>query len=795
MDDRPAARLLTRALFASTAIAAVLGVASPASAQQSASGPSQTDTADIIVTATRRDASLQTVPISMLALGGAKLAEHQVSSFDDYAKLMPSVSFDSFGPGQAQLYFRGINSGGDGLDVGSLPTVGMYVDEIPVTTISMGLDLHMYDIARVEALAGPQGTLFGASSLSGTLRIITNKPDPSKFEAGYDLQLNKFGKGDFGGSAEGFVNYPISETAAIRLVGFYQRDGGYIDNLLKERTFTLDDSDPETNIVTDNADYVGKNQNDVETYGGRAALKIDLDDDWTITPAIIYQHQEANGTFLFDPRVGDLAVHDFSETKNVDRWYQAALTIEGKLSNWDIVYSGGYFGRKTDNRADYSYYSVAYDTYSRDAGLPPGEYYYYTNFPDGNGGFLNPTQEQVLAYKYTKQTHELRVSSPADFRVRMTAGAFMQRQTGRLNSDYNVPGLGAVPVEGLPNLFPVPGFNDAIYIKRLNRTDRDYAAFAEVSFDILPNLILTGGIRGFMVDNSIYGFSGLGRDTEDPDICRATSSTRYPCINVDKKLNEIGETHKLSLSWKVNDDAMVYGTYSTGYRPGGSNRKPGIPPYLSDTLSNYELGWKTTWMGGQLRFNGAVFYQKWRDMQFALPGENGVTYILNAGGAVVKGLETDILFRTGGLQLSVAGAFIDATLDTDFCNDSGCTPEGTRLPTSPRLKGNATARYHFNIGSAASFVQASAQHQTSTRAGLLNEDVVDLGYTNGFTSFDFSAGAQIGKISVEAFIQNAFDSRGQLSRNTACAISACNQNFRSYPIKPQIFGLKFGQRF
>jgi iron complex outermembrane recepter protein len=794
MDDRAAGSYWTTSLLASTAIAIALVAAMPAQAQE-AEDAAPADTGEIIVTATRRDASIQKVPISMQALGEAQLAQHQVASFDDYAKLLPSVSFDSFGPGQAQLYFRGVNSGGDGLDVGSLPTVGLYLDDIPVTTIGSAVDLHVYDIARVEALAGPQGTLFGASSLSGTLRIITNKPDPSKFEGGYDVQLNKFGKGKAGGSAEGFVNIPLSEKAAIRLVGYYEREGGYIDNTYKERTFTLDDSDDSTNVTVNNRDRVGKNQNDVESYGGRAALKVDLDDDWTVTPQIVYQHQKADGTFLYDPRVGDLQVHDFSPTRNLDRWYQAALTIEGKIGNWDLVYSGGYFERKIDNRADYSYYTVAYDTYSRDAGAEPGSYYYYTNFPDGNGGFLNPTQEQILDYKYTKQTHEVRISSPAENRFRLTAGAFMQRQTGKLDSDYSVPGVGNVPVDGLPNLYPVPGFGDALFVKRLDRVDRDYAAFAEANFDIVPDVTLTAGIRGFIVDNNIYGFSGLARNTVDPAECAPTQNSRYPCINVDKKLHETGETHKVSLSWKIDQQKMIYGTYSTGYRPGGSNRRAGIPPYLSDTLSNFELGWKTTWLDGHLRFNGAVFYERWKDMQFALPGENGVTYILNAGRSEVKGVEADLMWRADGLQLSFAGAYIDAALDTDFCDDSGCTPKGTRLPTQPKFKGNVTARYNFQLGSAGSFVQATMAHQSGTRTALLDDDVADLGYTKGFTTFDFSVGSSFGSFSVEAFIQNAFDKRGQLSRGTACAITACNQNYRVYPTKPQLFGVKMGQRF
>ena len=307
---------------------------------------------DIIVTANRREENLQDVPISIVALGAAKLENAQVASFDDYAKLLPSVSFQSLGPSQSQIFFRGVSSGGDGLHIGPLPTSSLYIDETPLTTIAGTVDFHVYDIARVEALAGPQGTLFGASSLSGTLRIITNQPKLGTVEGSIDVEANKFGEGDFGGQIEGMVNLPIGDSMALRVVGFYTKAGGYIDNIPGTRTFTLDDGDPATNLTVNNAALVENDYNDVETYGGRAALKIDLDENWTVTPQVIYQHQVSHGGFLFDPRKGDLKVTDFLPSTNKDRWYQAALTIQGQISDWDVTYAGGYFERKVDNLAD-----------------------------------------------------------------------------------------------------------------------------------------------------------------------------------------------------------------------------------------------------------------------------------------------------------------------------------------------------------------------------------------------------------------------------------------------------------
>jgi iron complex outermembrane recepter protein len=794
----PRKRMAIGLLLASTIL-----VSSPTFAQEAADDAGGFD--EIVVTAQKREQSLQKVPISIQALGTETLDQQQVSSFDDYAKLLPSVSFQSFGPGQSQLFFRGVSSGGDGLKIGPSPATGLYIDEIPVTTIAGAIDLHIYDIARVEALSGPQGTLFGASSLSGTLRIITNKPNTDKFEGGADVQINKFGKGDFGGSLEGFVNVPISDSAAIRVVGFYQKDGGYIDNLPASRTFTLDDGDPTTNTKPfTNAALVKNDYNDVETYGGRAALKIDLDDNWTATPMVIYQHQVANGGFLFDARKGDLAVTDFRQTRNKDRWYQAALTIEGKISDWDIVYSGGYFERKTNNTSDYSYYTVAYDDLFGSN---------YTNFPDGLGGFLDPTQNIITGDKYTKQTHEFRVVSPASDRFRITAGMFAQLQSDAIEADYTVTGLARIPTPPNSNLVPVVAGSDTLFLTRINRKDRDYAAFTEASFDISDTLTLTAGIRGFIATNSLFGFSGFNRNALAAN-CLPTTAKNRPCDNVtnpaggSKKQDQSGETHKLNLSWQATPSKLLYATYSTGFRPGGNNRRPGILPFKADTLSNYEIGWKSTWLDRKLRINGAVFYEKWKDLQFGLVpvGNNGVTNTYNAGDARIWGMEGDVSLRLGALTLSGSGSYIDAKLTTDFCqvgatgnidcsNGAPAAPRGTRLPVQPKFKGTATARYEFSLGSSDAFAQASAQHQGGTRSFLTDADFATVGGTKSFTTVDFSVGAKFGQFSLEAFIVNAFDKRGQLSLNTVCSTTICGPFSRIYPNKPQIFGLKAGTKF
>lgn len=786
-------RISRSILMATAAFAAPMALAqtAPQDVPQAAGDtPAASDGTEIIVTAQKRSENLQNVPISIQALGTQKLEQLNIASFDDYAKVLPSVSFQSFGPGQTQLSFRGITSGGDGLHGGSQPTAALYLDEIPVTTIASAVDLHVYDIARVEALSGPQGTLFGSSSLAGTLRIIPNKPDTKEFSGRIDVSGNKVGKGTGGGSIEGFVNIPLSDRAALRVMGFYQHDGGYIDSIPGTRTFTLGDDDPSTNVTVNNAKFVKDNVNTTDTAGGRAALKVDLDDNWTIEPSVVYQHQTTRGSFLFDPRYGDLKVTDFGPGYNRDAWALATMTINGKIGNWDLTYAGGYFDRRVENKQDYSEYSVAYDQFQGG---------FYTYFPTANGGFLDPTQQVHNHDEYTKQSHELRISSPTGERYKLVAGLFYQRQTDRIVADYYINGLADIP-----NSPAVPKAGDDLFATRAFRVDRDYAAFIDGSFDITPQLTLAAGIRVFKVNNTFVGFSGFKSGTLAANCVPVVADDRV-CNNFDRQAKQSGETHRVNLTYKFDADRLVYATYSTGYRPGGNNRRPNVNPYIADTLANYELGFKTSWFDRKLRLNGALFYEKWKNLQYGLSpvGSFGVTNIYNAGDARVYGAEMDFNLRLGRLTLSGSGALIDGKLTTDFCSfdangNPDCAlgvvaaPKGTPLPVQPRFKGNMTARYEFDLGSSKAFIQGSLNHQSGTRSYLTTREADLLGRTQGFETFDFSVGAKVSGFDVSAFIQNAFDKRGILSINTACTPSICGAARRFYPIKPQVFGIKLG---
>ncbi len=757
---------------------------------------------EVVVTAQKRSEDLQKVPISLTVLAGEKLEELQLGDFSDYAKFLPSLEYSSTGPGQAELYFRGTSSGAGRppLHAGSLPTSGLYIDEIPATTIGNSLDLHIYDIARVEALAGPQGTLYGASSLAGTLRIITNKPDPTQFSAGYDVKGDTVKHGDSGGSIEGFVNVPLSDNLAVRLVGYYEHDPGYIDIAPFAVTYQRENTDAEPPLAADpltrtNDTIVRKNANDTDSIGGRVALKYDLNDQWTMTPQVVYQHQNANGNFGFEPHLGTFKVGDFFLGRNRDRWYQSQLTIEGKISNFDVLYSGGYFERHVDNLVDYSQYSIAYDQFGTG----------YSVFTDDAGNLVDPTQYTANHDKYTKMSHELRVTSPAEYRLRGTIGAFYQRQTDNIRVEYRVDGIGED--------YSVTANPGILYLSAQDRTDRDYALFTELSYDLTDRLKLTGGIRKFWVNNTLYGFFGYnnrhyaGSDGEffcEPD---SGPSRGRPCVNTDSKVVENGETHKISLQFQATPDAMIYGTYSTGFRPGGNNRRLEAPPFGSDRLRNLEAGWKTSWLDQHLRVNGAVFFEKWTGVQFSIQGANGINSIYNIGDAKMKGIEGDIVGLVGSnLVLSLGGTYVDAKTKSNFCQplDSGAivtdcaTPAsaaGTRLPNIPKLKTNATARYKFDVGQFASFVQGAAVYLSSSTYRLENARNDIVGKIPQFTSFDFSVGTGRNHWTLEAFVENAFDREGTLFKIAQCKKPYCDENSNSYSIRPQTLGIRFGQKF
>jgi iron complex outermembrane recepter protein len=786
--------LLGSSMLASTAIA------QDQPPQQAATGNEAIG--DIVVTAQKREESLQNVPISIQALGTQKLEQLNVSNFNDFTRLLPSVAFQVATPGTATVYIRGVASGGDGNHSGSLPSVGFYLDEQPITTIGGTLDVHIYDVARIEALSGPQGTLYGASSEAGTVRIITNKPTTAGFEGGFDVEGNTVRKGGQGGTVEAFVNAPLNSFMAIRAVGFYQHDAGYIDNIPGSRTFI-------SGLSITNPGFVEKDYNDVDTYGGRLALGIDLSDDWTAVASVFGQDQKSHGSFGYDQSLGDLKVQRFFPESNHDRWVQAALTVQGKIGNWDLTYAGAYMDRKRNTQSDYTDYAETYDALYADYTLFDddgnvtgvlhglGEVYYYQ---DNAGNTILPLQRIVASDHFKRLSQELRIASPAEEPFRVVGGLFYQRQSNLIHQDYKVDNLGAqVSVNGFPG---------TLWLTQQKRVDRDYAIFGEASWDVTPTLTVTGGLRGYKFDNTLIGFFGFGRNPGvDPDDGRAFTASPLnaavssrtgvagcyttdgrtlrdvinnstntvsllpaavsgsPCTNladfkdgklVGKRTKDEGVLYRANITWKPAEGKLFYATWSKGFRPGGINRRGTLPPYAPDFLINHEIGFKTTW-GNTLRWNGAFFWQDWKRFQYSFLGTNSFTEIHNGPNARIKGIETDFAWNpTLGLTLSGSAAYTDGKIRKNLClfddpsfnctapgpdgqTNRVSTPAGTRLPVTPKFKFTGTARYEFQGPAFRPYVQATVNHSSSASSDLRQS-------VNGVNGFVFNPDVQQGRL-------------------------------------------------
>ena len=754
------------------------GVAAPALAQTTADAQLE----ELVVTAQKRSENLQDVPVAVTALSTQRLDQLQVSDMNDFIKFLPNVTINTSAPGFAKIYMRGIASGENGNHSGPLPSVGIYLDEQPVTTITGPLDVHIYDIARVEVLAGPQGTLYGASSQAGTIRIITNKPSTSGFEAGYDLEVNSVAHGDIGYGVEGFVNQPLGDRAAIRLVAWALHDAGFVDNVPGTLTYPIGVPPDNLGPVTiNNNSLVEDDFNETDTYGARVALKIDLDDNWSITPSLNMQRTEADGTFSYDPGKGHLKVSRFRPDTSDDKWYQAAATIEGKVANLDVVYAGAYMQRWQDGQTDYSDYAYFYDTL----------YGYGAYWTDDAGRPTDITQYIQSKDYFTKQSHEFRVSTPAENRFRVTAGLFYQRQTHNIQQRYKIDRLNAAT--------EVTGWPDTIWLTKQLRVDRDYAAFADAGFDLTDKLTINAGIRFFKAKNGLEGFFGYGSGYSSrtgeaacfgPPIVRGS-----PCTNLDRVTKDTGETYRVNAQYKFDDDKMVYATYSTGYRPGGVNRRGG-DPYEPDYLKNLEFGWKTMWLENRLRWNGAAFRGKWDDYQFSFLGQNGLTIIANGGKAKILGVESDLNWLVAdGLTLSAAASYIDAELDEDYRNTPTgpvLAPKGQSLPVTPKFKYNVGARYEWNIGDMDAHVMGTLVHSGSAFPDLRSADRLIVGKVPSYTVVDLTAGLTNGSWRVEAFAKNLFDENYQVDRGVACTV--CTRVFVD-PGRPRIVGLRFGQTF
>lgn len=594
---------------------------------------------DIVVTATRRDEKLNGIPLAIQALSGDSLQKHNITNFEKLIEFLPNVRSASHGPGSSSIFIRGLSTDSPGLQIqgtaGTAPSVALYVNDAPASLVGRNLDLYAADLQRVEVLAGPQGTLFGASAMGGAVRYITNKPDLEEIHAAFNgtYAFTKGGKASESGN--GFINIPIiKDRLAVRFVLYGDQQGGYIDNIpgtfqvpfdghvgqpgklptgnpllvmraIQSCQLTATTTIPNCNgsqyqapvrQTINNDAFVKNNYNDATYKGGRLAVAFKISDDWSIDAMHVRQELHTDGVFDYDPAVGDLKVQQFGPNTLDDKFNLTTLTLHGRLGFLDLVYTGSFLNHEAVQKADYTRYSniglfVPY--YECDRGV------YYNAAYNGNIGntCYTPNKSYTVRNKTRRVTQEFRVTTPAAERIRGTLGVFYDVNKLYDNTDWSYletaagfiyprapnPAVNAYD----PSVRPVQVgfFND------VQRRDRQFAVYGEASFDIIPShLTATGGLRYYNESASQNGSSSTSFGTGARGIYNPITGTYSASLtppqyygisaNLNKLLANVspatysGVLVKGNLSYKFDGGSLIYATYSDGFRPGGFNRKP-----------------------------------------------------------------------------------------------------------------------------------------------------------------------------------------------------------------------------
>ena len=577
-----------------------------------------TEIEEVIVTATKRASSAQEIPVTVNVLDETTMDDVAIGNFDDYVRHLPNVSSASVGPGRATVYIRGMAvqpitvllSGAQG----TTPNVALYLDEQPVTAPGRNLDVYATDIQRIEVLPGPQGTLFGASSQAGTIRLITNKPQVDAFATGADVTMSNTKDGDMSTAIEAFINIPVNDRMAVRGAFYSVSEGGYIDNVLGSFT-----TDPAINPLStasgsavryeaaNNGALVESDFNDSYYKGARISGSYALtpDERWMLEDVdVLVQHttQElgSDGVFDFDPEVGDLDVNRYFPDRLSDEFGLTSWTVSGRMGELDLMYSGGYLDRKVEQMVDYTGYNnsgawISYYTctYSNPA--------YVVNYgvdsrfiTPGGRECLSPVKGAILHQSQERTTHEFRFTTPEENRIRLTAGVFIDEFEIETQDDYlyeastdlgfvpNAPIAAAAHVNASTRAPGITFFND------IRRTEEQVAFFGEVSYDLSDKVTALIGMRRYDLEIDFEGSSNFGDGIfqGSPGV-GVTNQDRGRDYDVNgghsKDPREFDDIiTKFTLSYTPKDNVLLFATISEGYRPGGWNRGGGIPSNNSD---------------------------------------------------------------------------------------------------------------------------------------------------------------------------------------------------------------------
>jgi iron complex outermembrane receptor protein len=863
MDASGAMTRPRRSRLVDAAVAACIMASRVAAADQStepAANIGGTELTEITVTAERRSENLQDVPITIQALTSETLQQLNVTTFDDLVKYTPNVTTASWGPGQDLIFMRGLSSGalgtqGSGTDA-NFPNVAVYLDDQSAQMPYRNLDIYAADIERVEILEGPQGTLYGAGAEAGAVRYITNKPKLDVTEGAVNAGYGWTTHGDPNTNIDATINLPvIADTLAVRAVIYDDTRGGYINNV--PGTFTRQPTDlgiiryvggivPTTpgsiNQINNNS-TVANAINPVTYQGLRASGLWKINEDWNVLLAQSFQTMNAQGVFYQEPYSTDgvplppLSVTTFNPSYDKDRFENTAWTLNGKLGDLKLVYTGGYLVRRVDAQQDYTaytrgiyadYYQCVSPSESKKDGAPVTCY--------SPSAFWRNTQRN------THQNHELRLSTPDDWRARAIVGAFWEDFEVDDNTDWHYrslpPCLAVGQVGCMTQIVPPPGSTatnpdvrdvNESFFDDVQRGYKQWAFFGSFDFDIIPKVLtITAGTRYYHFSNTETGSNVYSFDTYDCGPVPGGACEDSNNINaLGLHSTYSGFKSRANLTWHVLPDAMVYYTYSQGFRPGGFNRSVSSPKldgtfetpqaFAPDTLTNNEVGWKTEWLDHRVLFNGAIYQEQWNNVQqqFFDPGATGnLSFVTNGADYRVRGLELQLVGRvTQGLTIQGGASWNSSSLTNSpyLIGDVAGNAEdglpllsapnpfglkGSSLPQSPPFEGNVRARYEWFVNDYRPFVQIGGQRTAHSRSLPGNVPAIAVGEITtqafdqpGYSTYDASFGIAKDNWIVQVVGQNLGNTNGKTFISASEAIET------QTVIRPRVVSLKVGYKF
>ena len=713
---------------------------------------------EVIVSAQKKSENLQNVPISVTTLSADELDSLNIKDFADYVLQLPAASAVQRRPGQGQIFMRGISDGGNVNQSLQGPAVAIYLDESPVTMIGDNLDVHVYDIERVESLTGPQGTLYGAASQAGNLKIITKKPS-SEFDSGFNLSAESTRGGDGSTMVEGFVNIPLSQNAALRFVGFNDRDGGFIDSVNDSITYPL------SGITRSNEVFVEDNFNDAVKDGYRAALRVDLSENWKLDVNYMGQETSTNGVWDHNPdELGEYNVSRFYDDKTHDEWTRFSATVTGDLGFADLTFTTSSLERDFEVLSDYSHYSID--------GYVEGYYtcyeYYFGPCVDPSIQFENDTHQEY-------DTTEVRLSSKEGEKFNWIIGAFQTENVTEYDSQWHVPAINPAAA--------VPGSDDLYYQTDQVRAEDESAVFGELYYQINDKMELTLGHRKFDNETTLKGFVGT---VFWPNYILG-SSTRSD--NVNSKYDGSDSISKINLSYQVDNNSMLYITRSEGYRPGGANRTSQLgATYDADFLTSTEFGFKSISMDGRLRLNGAMYQMDWDDIQLGWfdSSISLLGLVDNIGKANSNGFEIDAKYiLSDTVTVAVGYANNEAVLKEDYVLRGVVeAKDGQDLPFTPDTKYNVTINVDTGDTSSLQFNYVYVDEMWND----LFYDDREMQDSYGIANLSFTT--QVGENStMQIYMDNIFDEVAQLYINSEDIQRLTTVN------RPTTVGVKFSWNY